>query len=150
MEGIPAPPVWNTSWDYCVSEASRLSVVNVTASPGSFAGRTGHSGAVKLWVDFKEKIEGGTVQRRAAHDGLEGQLEVVDFCEWLDRSCPVESGRVELVSKRTKVPWYAEPGTYQYKYKITDKKKKTMLCVVVTLEHSCSDDSFVCAGLPLA
>jgi len=63
--------------------------VSAACSPGSFAGRTGHGGAVKVTADLAERVDGGTVFRQGTRDGNAGQNERVDLCEWLDQGCPL-------------------------------------------------------------
>jgi len=157
MEGIPAPPKWTTTWRDCMSatpepiEGSKIAIVNVTASPGSFAGRTGHSGAIKVFSNITAKIDGGTIYRQGSRDGNVGGKENSDLCEWLEHGCPLEPGTlVSWLSKRSKVPWYAPEGDYHYTYRAVDKRKKPLFCIEVTVRHACTDGSLVCAGLPLA
>jgi len=157
MEGIPAPPRWITTWKPCKSDTPvpaserKFTIHNATASPGSFAGRTGHSGAIRVFSNISTTIDGGTVYRQGSRDGNAGFLESFDLCEWLEHGCPLEAGvLVSWLSKRSKVPWYAPEGTYVYTYRAVDKRKKPLFCIEVTVQHRCTDGSVVCAGLPLA
>mmetsp|Transcript_14072 Transcript_14072/g.19372 ORF Transcript_14072/g.19372 Transcript_14072/m.19372 type:complete len:167 (+) Transcript_14072:38-538(+) len=138
MEGIPAPPSWTTTWQPCnptplTQHANKIVIINSTASPGSFAGRTGHSGAAKIFANITTRVDGGTVYRQASRDGNQGSRESLDLCDWLENGCPLEEGNeVRLLSKRSKVPWYAPEGSYIYTYRANDKRKKLLFCIQVT------------------
>ena len=72
------PSVWESSWRNCDDtpqqssgsvnvDSNALTIVDVIPSPGSFAGRTGHSGATKFIVDtLGKRIDEASEARNAS------------------------------------------------------------------------------------
>ena len=141
------------------------------ASPGSFAGRTGHSGATKFTLESDMEYTSGKMIRQSwfsrsrrsrnsdnNDDNEEEEVEMqnqgikesVALCEWTE-DCPIGGhGRQTVSGRRAKVPWYTPSGKYRYRYELKDGKGvETLFCVDVTVRVECPEKAYVCPGLPL-
>ena len=57
---------WDSSFQLCnVTSPSKIRVLNAVASPGSFAGRTGHSGATKFTLESDVEYTSGKMIRQS-------------------------------------------------------------------------------------
>mmetsp|Transcript_7542 Transcript_7542/g.19183 ORF Transcript_7542/g.19183 Transcript_7542/m.19183 type:complete len:193 (-) Transcript_7542:305-883(-) len=158
------PNSWDSTWRNCDDDRRRgdsggrvggapndaVTVVDVVPSPGSFAGRTGHSGSMKFVVDMNEKVlSEGRISRQVSYEGHSGAEEKLDLCEWTEE-CPLGPGRTSFASRRHKVPWYSPGGSYNYTYRLFDRHGELLFCTQVDIRMSCANGTKVCPGLPLA
>lgn len=163
---------WDSSFQLCnVTSPSKIRVLNAVASPGSFAGRTGHSGATKFTLESDMEYTSGKMIRQSwfsrsrrtrnsdnNDDNEEEEVEMqnqgikesVALCEWTE-DCPIGGhGRQTVSGRRAKVPWYTPSGKYRYRYELKDGKGvETLFCVDVTVRVECPEKAYVCPGLPL-
>ena len=57
---------WDSSFSLCnLTSPSKIHVLNAVASPGSFAGRTGHSGATKFTLESDQEYTSGKMVRQS-------------------------------------------------------------------------------------
>ena len=164
---------WDSSFSLCnLTSPSKIHVLNAVASPGSFAGRTGHSGATKFTLESDLEYTSGKMVRQSwfsrsrrsrdsdnnddneeeevemqSHQGIK---ESVALCEWTE-DCPIGGhGRQTVSGRRAKVPWYTPSGKYRYRYELKDGKGvETLFCVDVMVRVECPEKAYVCPGLPL-
>ena len=152
---------WESSFSLCNKTSSpAFTVLSAVASPGSFAGRTGHSGSTKFTLDDSRGFEvkqGGRAKmvRQAWFYDAEsdawrsGNKETLPACEWTDE-CPIGGvGRTTVSGRRAKVPWYTPTGKYKYKYELRGKEGNELFCAEVVVDVVCPDKAYVCPGLPL-
>jgi hypothetical protein len=108
------PSSWESTWRNCNDDSDRqrgnsggrvgaasnaVTVIDVVPSPGSFAGRTGHSGSMKFVVDIVGKqISAGSISRQVSYEGHSGAEENLELCEWQGLS-------LVHLSARTKPLW---------------------------------------------
>ena len=165
---------WDSSFQLCNQTRSKINVLNAVASPGSFAGRTGHSGATKFTIESDVEYKSGKMVRQSwfskidsdddddnnnnndneeggrGEEVSQGIKETVPLCEWTE-DCPIGGhGRQTVSGRRAKVPWYTPSGKYRYRYELKDAKGvETLFCVDVTVRVECPEKAYVCPGLPL-
>jgi hypothetical protein len=164
---------WDSSFQLCNQTRSKINVLNAVASPGSFAGRTGHSGATKFTIESDVEYKSGKMVRQSWFSKIDsddddnnnnnnneeggrggevsqGIKETVPLCEWTE-DCPIGGhGRQTVSGRRAKVPWYTPSGKYRYRYELKDAKGvETLFCVDVTVRVECPEKAYVCPGLPL-
>jgi len=164
---------WDSSFQLCNQTRSKINVLNAVASPGSFAGRTGHSGATKFTIESDVEYKSGKMVRQSwfskidsddddndnnnnneeggrGEEVSQGIKEIVPLCEWTE-DCPIGGhGRQTVSGRRAKVPWYTPSGKYRYRYELKDGKGvETLFCVDVTVRVECPEKAYVCPGLPL-
>ena len=164
---------WDSSFQLCNQTRSKINVLNAVASPGSFAGRTGHSGATKFTIESDVEYKSGKMVRQSwfskidsddddndnnnnneeggrGEEVSQGIKEIVPLCEWTE-DCPIGGhGRQTVSGRRAKVPWYTPSGKYRYRYELKDGKGvETLFCVDVIVRVECPEKAYVCPGLPL-
>jgi len=163
---------WDSSFQLCNQTRSKINVLNAVASPGSFAGRTGHSGATKFTIESDVEYKSGKMVRQSwfskidsdddddnnnnneegerGEEVSQGIKEIVPLCEWTE-DCPIGGhGRQTMSGRRAKVPWYTPSGKYRYRYELKDGKGvETLFCVDVIVRVECPEKAYVCPGLPL-
>jgi len=168
---------WESEFELCNAEGEKkqekavFDVLDAVASPGSFAGRTGHSGSTKFVIDcnnsnvgeytkakmfrqaFFRAIGGRTdADADAGDDRREtaGVKEAIAMCEWTE-DCPIGGhGRQTISGRRTKVPWYTPSGKYRYRYELragVDGRGELLFCADVFVKVQCPD--LTCPGLPI-
>ena len=149
--------LWDSSFQLCNQTSSKVHVFSAVASPGSFAGRTGHSGATKFTIESETEYTSGKMVRQSWFSKIDedeeksqGIKETVPLCEWTE-DCPVGGhGRQTVSGRRAKVPWYTPSGNYRYRYELKDVKGvETLFCVDVMVRVECPEKAYVCPGLPL-